>query len=321
MRGMSASVIVVLRALTQDSYLQLVQGTYAFLSARMLLAPTSWQRVSDDLEAFFHVLLYVALYTLRNNCIGPLDYENLLEGYWRVGPEFRNPDCGWMKKNLAHYGVLPTSGYYKLMFRRSIFQADTTTPLNDVLGLFAAMICSHYQPSTAKIIMSERTPWLRSLAPSEGATIDQMAPSSDLLDSHHLLLFMLNTALERDRWWSEGDDRVKKPDEEEDEDALPATDWPYWFCSDAPPPRRVSCAGGTPARRARGAKRRSQPEGEAKEPQAKADQEPEDVQARPAKRARKEPAPRPETSYKDPSRPARQNARYNLRRKPRPVRR
>ncbi|TBU26901.1 hypothetical protein BD311DRAFT_866483 [Dichomitus squalens] len=60
-------------------------GTYQFMSVNILTNPLKPVQVSDELESFFHVLLYYSLRYLRSNCKCPTSYiEKYFENY--AGP-------------------------------------------------------------------------------------------------------------------------------------------------------------------------------------------------------------------------------------------
>ncbi|EJF60926.1 hypothetical protein DICSQDRAFT_170783 [Dichomitus squalens LYAD-421 SS1] len=68
-------------------------GTYQFMSVNILTNPLTPVQVSDELESFFHVLLYYSLRYLRSNCKCPTSYiEKYFENY--AGPG-RLHTCGW----------------------------------------------------------------------------------------------------------------------------------------------------------------------------------------------------------------------------------
>ncbi|EJF56423.1 hypothetical protein DICSQDRAFT_141278 [Dichomitus squalens LYAD-421 SS1] len=72
-------------------------GTYQFMSVNILRDPSQPVKVSDELESFFHVLLYYCVRYLRSNCGCPTSYiENYFESYDGPG-QFHT--CGW--KSLA----------------------------------------------------------------------------------------------------------------------------------------------------------------------------------------------------------------------------
>ncbi|EJF57852.1 hypothetical protein DICSQDRAFT_111022 [Dichomitus squalens LYAD-421 SS1] len=72
-------------------------GTYQFMSVNILRDPSQPVKVSDELESFFHVLLYYCVRYLCSNCGCPTSYiENYFENY--AGPG-RWHTCGW--KSLA----------------------------------------------------------------------------------------------------------------------------------------------------------------------------------------------------------------------------
>ncbi|TBU26897.1 hypothetical protein BD311DRAFT_412840 [Dichomitus squalens] len=72
-------------------------GTYQFMSVNLLSRPAQPVRVSDELESFFHVLVYYSLHYLRSNCAHPMSYiDNYFHNY--AGPGFLYT-CGW--KSLA----------------------------------------------------------------------------------------------------------------------------------------------------------------------------------------------------------------------------
>ncbi|TBU40237.1 hypothetical protein BD309DRAFT_900258 [Dichomitus squalens] len=72
-------------------------GTYQFMSVNLLLRPSEYSSVPDELESFFHVLLYHAVRHLRSSCDDPWSWiDQYFNNY--SGPN-RMYTCG--KKSIA----------------------------------------------------------------------------------------------------------------------------------------------------------------------------------------------------------------------------
>nr|VWO97853.1 HsvB [Ganoderma boninense] len=61
-------------------------GTYQFMSVNLLSHPSKAVKISDELESFFHVLVYYSIRYLRSNCAHPMSYiDNYFNNY--AGPD------------------------------------------------------------------------------------------------------------------------------------------------------------------------------------------------------------------------------------------
>ncbi|TBU56117.1 hypothetical protein BD310DRAFT_950353 [Dichomitus squalens] len=111
-------------------------GTYQFMSVNLLTDPSSPSvTIADELESFFHVLLYYSLRYLRSNCESPDSYiANYFNSY--AGPG-RLLTCGW--KSLA----VELDAFLSLQFPYSPLLFDS--PMDDLLEMILKSLRARYK--------------------------------------------------------------------------------------------------------------------------------------------------------------------------------
>ncbi|OJT06760.1 hypothetical protein TRAPUB_2397, partial [Trametes pubescens] len=112
-------------------------GTWQYMSVAVLSKSTKVVETSDELESFFHVLLYNAIRYTRSNCenVGAF-IEAFFDSYTVDGNKY---ECGTKKMNTMH-GItkLTAAGPSGEVVR---FLSE---PLNDLLDTFLAWFKAHY---------------------------------------------------------------------------------------------------------------------------------------------------------------------------------
>ena len=111
------------------------QGTYEFMSVNLLNHIAKPVRISDELESFFHVLVYYAVRHLRSNCPNATSWiDNYFYRY--SGPE-RMLTCGQKSYALEVTGMLQIrSPEGPLLFH---------SPLDGVLATILESLHAHYK--------------------------------------------------------------------------------------------------------------------------------------------------------------------------------
>ncbi|KAI1788211.1 hypothetical protein LXA43DRAFT_648708 [Ganoderma leucocontextum] len=110
-------------------------GTYQFMSVNLLSNFSNPVRISDELESFFHVLVYFAIRYLRSNCD---DIETFIDGYFNhyEGPG-RMHTCGQKSIIMESTGMLRTQfPYGHLLFM---------DPLDALLDVVLQRFRAHYK--------------------------------------------------------------------------------------------------------------------------------------------------------------------------------
>ncbi|OSD00215.1 hypothetical protein PYCCODRAFT_1460318 [Trametes coccinea BRFM310] len=122
-------------------------GTWQFLSARALAIPTKTIGVKDEMESFFHVLLYYAIRYLPTNCpdITPYMYD-YFDGYTVRRSQYT---VGWAKRHAMDTGRLVPDDSYNLRFLTSLpGEAGTPPPslhpINEFIDELLAMLKAQY---------------------------------------------------------------------------------------------------------------------------------------------------------------------------------
>lgn len=81
------------------------QGTWQFTSAWILDHPSSALVTADELESFFHIILYIALRFLRSTCV---DVERAIFDYFEASEHVDTRyHCGFTKRYSMKRGCLP----------------------------------------------------------------------------------------------------------------------------------------------------------------------------------------------------------------------
>ncbi|PIL32481.1 hypothetical protein GSI_05184 [Ganoderma sinense ZZ0214-1] len=124
---------------TQDTASRATQadrmGTYEFMSVNLLNRIAQPVKISDELESFFHVLVYYAVRHLRSNCTGVASWiDNYFHRY--AGPE-RMLTCG--QKSYA----IEVTG--RLQIRSPDRPLVFDSPLDDVLATILESLHAHYK--------------------------------------------------------------------------------------------------------------------------------------------------------------------------------
>ncbi|KAI0665670.1 hypothetical protein C8Q78DRAFT_986039 [Trametes maxima] len=123
-------------------------GTWQFLSANALVKPTKHIVVQDELESFFHVVLYTALRFLPHNCLDA-DVGRLLYDYFDAHQKTQKGySCGQMKLASMRNGQI------------SFVQGDQTTEIR----FFASPKSSQEHPLNALLgeLLTSASPWTAS---------------------------------------------------------------------------------------------------------------------------------------------------------------
>ncbi|KAI9062372.1 hypothetical protein FKP32DRAFT_1629470 [Trametes sanguinea] len=122
-------------------------GTWQFLSARALAIPTKTIGVEDEMESFFHVLLYYALRYLPTNCpdITPYMYD-YFDGYSVRRSQYT---VGWAKSHAMDTGRLVPDHSYNLRFLTSLpgiaaSPEPVLHPINKFIDELLAMFKAQY---------------------------------------------------------------------------------------------------------------------------------------------------------------------------------
>ncbi|TBU23661.1 hypothetical protein BD311DRAFT_673417 [Dichomitus squalens] len=111
-------------------------GTHQFMSVNLLTRPWSPVKISDELESFFHVLVYNSVLYLRSNCDCRSSYiDNDFNDY--SGPA-RAHTCGWKSFAVEIDNWLCTQVPYR---SRLLFDS----PMDDVLGEIHKCLKAHYK--------------------------------------------------------------------------------------------------------------------------------------------------------------------------------
>ncbi|CDO77506.1 hypothetical protein BN946_scf184912.g5 [Trametes cinnabarina] len=122
-------------------------GTWQFASAMALDNPTKRIIVQDDIESFFHLLLYFAIRYLPHNCDNVGDFmDRYFDGYREVNGEY----YGGEKKLLCmKLGLLTTPGAIPLEFyipKQNAQPADSQAgalPSHEDVASEASAVCPH----------------------------------------------------------------------------------------------------------------------------------------------------------------------------------
>ncbi|KAI1786098.1 hypothetical protein LXA43DRAFT_1035081 [Ganoderma leucocontextum] len=110
-------------------------GTYQFMSVNLLNHVTKPVKVSDELESFFHLLVYYAVRHLRSNCT---DVSSWIDNYFHSysGPE-RMLTCGQKSSAVEITGVLEIeSPDGPLLFH---------SPMDGILAVILKSLRAHYK--------------------------------------------------------------------------------------------------------------------------------------------------------------------------------
>ncbi|KAI9056842.1 hypothetical protein FKP32DRAFT_1638736 [Trametes sanguinea] len=112
-------------------------GTWQFMSVAVLLDNTKAIEVSDELESFFHVILYNAVRYLRSNCTGA-DVGSFIEEFFDIyAYSDGNYTCG-LKKATTMKGVMP------LTISTAGRVLKFNNPLDDLLTKLLRWFKAHY---------------------------------------------------------------------------------------------------------------------------------------------------------------------------------
>ncbi|KAM5541094.1 hypothetical protein V8D89_005227 [Ganoderma adspersum] len=110
-------------------------GTYQFMSVNLLSHPSKPVKISDELESFFHVLVYYSIRHLLSNCAHPMSYiDNYFNNY--AGPG-RLHTCGWKSLAIEVDEWLSTRFPHRPLLFRS--------PMDDILGSLLACFQARYK--------------------------------------------------------------------------------------------------------------------------------------------------------------------------------
>ncbi|KAI8976620.1 hypothetical protein BD414DRAFT_446088 [Trametes punicea] len=113
-------------------------GTWQFMSVFLINQPTKAVEVPDELEAFFHVLLYYSLRYLRSNCEDvPLYMENYFEAYAIEKGRYR---CGRTKMITMQTG--------RLVISLDNGNLRFNSPIDRLLEVWLEWLQAHYEVRT-----------------------------------------------------------------------------------------------------------------------------------------------------------------------------
>ncbi|EJF59464.1 hypothetical protein DICSQDRAFT_89330 [Dichomitus squalens LYAD-421 SS1] len=120
-------------------------GTYQFMSVNLLTRPWSLVKISDELESFFHVLVYNSVLYLRSNCDCRTSYiDNYFNDY--AGPA-RAHTCGWKSFAVEIDDWLCTQ-----VPDRSRLLFDS--PMDDVFGEIHKCLKAHYKSLSYDLVQA-----------------------------------------------------------------------------------------------------------------------------------------------------------------------
>nr|VWO95672.1 Uncharacterized protein [Ganoderma boninense] len=123
-------------------------GTYQFMSVDLLSRPWKPMKIADELESFFHVLVYYSIRHLRSNCAHPSSYiDNYFNNYSGPG---RLHTCGWKSLAIEVDDWLSTRFPHRPLLFRS--------PMDDILGELLKCFHAHYK--VMKDDMAKNAPFL-----------------------------------------------------------------------------------------------------------------------------------------------------------------
>ncbi|KAI0365592.1 hypothetical protein BV20DRAFT_1056338 [Pilatotrama ljubarskyi] len=136
-------------------------GTWEFMSVNALNDHEKAITIQDELESFFHVLLYMALHLLPHNCDATgLPY--LLHGYFDsfdcYAYDRSKPKCGATKEGIMHIGYISLAQYNELngrppprlcfLERRKADEVDGPAychPIDDVITTLLKWFSAYYE--------------------------------------------------------------------------------------------------------------------------------------------------------------------------------
>lgn len=105
-RTVRVFILIFVFTLSADSLTaSAAQGTWQFMSAHALIDPHRPLTVQDELESFFHVLLYYAIRFLPHN-IRPIDVAHFLVSYFDSGYKYDEFICGTKKFTAMTSGTI-----------------------------------------------------------------------------------------------------------------------------------------------------------------------------------------------------------------------
>ncbi|RDX49314.1 hypothetical protein OH76DRAFT_1472076 [Lentinus brumalis] len=124
-------------------------GTWQFMSAYLLNNPSAVVCIPDELEAFFHVLLFYIIRFLPHNCpnVGQFMHD-YFDGFQSgIGPG--QYYCGKNKQMAAQYGKIPLAGGADLLIYRAAPQSHASLienrhPINMVLDEMLELFKARY---------------------------------------------------------------------------------------------------------------------------------------------------------------------------------
>ncbi|KAI0368998.1 hypothetical protein BV20DRAFT_1113883 [Pilatotrama ljubarskyi] len=119
-------------------------GTWQFMSAALLMKPSNRITVQDEMESFFHLLLYFAIRYLPHDC-GNVD--RFINSYFNDYAYKNSTYCGGEKKAVCiHLGALTTTsrGHDLVFYLPSDSRADSSHELQDSERHPINMLLSRY---------------------------------------------------------------------------------------------------------------------------------------------------------------------------------
>lgn len=96
-----------------------LQGTWQFMSATLLNHHDKAAEICDDLEAFFHVILYYAVRYLKSN-LTPKQVGEFIDEYFDQFQYYDKWRCGQRKQAVLQSGLLLTGDPVKITFGSSM---------------------------------------------------------------------------------------------------------------------------------------------------------------------------------------------------------
>ncbi|KAI1788236.1 hypothetical protein LXA43DRAFT_649327 [Ganoderma leucocontextum] len=205
-------------------------GTYQFMSINLLQEPSRPVQISDELESFFHVLVYYAVRHLRSTCDHPsswiTDYFYRYSGLQRLGQKLSTIETRGRLETLSPPGPLlffspldkllfialqSFKAHYKVMdHARQEACAAPPTPPPPMAPMTAARRRLmrrnyHVDEEIRALLCAERA--ARNLL-EEGPTSEERELAAKLVD-HTFMLAHLEKFLQDPRW--SDDDRIPPP--------------------------------------------------------------------------------------------------------------
>ncbi|KAI8974250.1 hypothetical protein BD414DRAFT_424467 [Trametes punicea] len=157
-------------------------GTLPFISAYALDHPLEPMKVEDELEAFFHVLLFFGVRYLKNNAPDVQRFVHFIflsyETNWGMG------GCGRGKSNMMRTGIVPAYGALRLKFLNGA--ENEQSPFNVLIGKALEWFRARYElvdnPGLRKRLEGAKSGEVEAPCISQVAKISNHTAFLDLFD-------------------------------------------------------------------------------------------------------------------------------------------